>query len=245
MTAVLMSLATFFSTLGGGLFALRARRRLHDLLGFTGGVLLGVVAFDLLPEIFSQAQRIGAAPTGAMVALVAGFLFFHALEKFLRGRQRRGAGGADPHQPQIGVLSALALIGHSVLDGVGIGLAFQISPEVGAMVAAAVIAHDGCDGLNTMGLMLSHRNSKRLSLAMLLLDAAAPMAGVGIACLLTIPPAGMLLYLGFFAGFLLSIALSDVLPQAHSDDDAGTAPRLIGLTTIGAALVFVIVRCAG
>ena len=41
MTAVLLSLAAFASTLAGGLFALRFRDRLHYLLAFTAGVLLG------------------------------------------------------------------------------------------------------------------------------------------------------------------------------------------------------------
>ena len=52
MTAGLLSLATFASTLGGGLFALRFRDRLHYLLSFTAGVLLGVVSFEVLPEVF-------------------------------------------------------------------------------------------------------------------------------------------------------------------------------------------------
>ena len=41
-----------------------------------------------------------------------------------------------------------------IMDGVGIGLAFQVSNAVGIVVAVAVIAHDFCDGLNTVGLML-------------------------------------------------------------------------------------------
>ncbi len=75
MTAVLLSLATFVSTLGGGLFALRFRDRLHYLLSFTAGVLLGVVAFEVLPEVFELAQQHTLDATGAMVALVVGFLF--------------------------------------------------------------------------------------------------------------------------------------------------------------------------
>jgi len=83
MSAVLLSLATFFSTLAGGLFALRFRDRLHFVLSFTAGVLLGVVSFDILPEIFALAREHALDPTGAMIALVAGFLAFHSLEKFL------------------------------------------------------------------------------------------------------------------------------------------------------------------
>ena len=49
------------------------------------------------------------------------------------------------------MISALALIGHSLADGVAIGLAFQAGNHVGVAVAVAVIAHDFSDGLNTVG----------------------------------------------------------------------------------------------
>ena len=52
MSAILLSLSTFFSTLIGGLFGLRYRDHLNLIMGFTAGVLVGLVSFDLLPEIF-------------------------------------------------------------------------------------------------------------------------------------------------------------------------------------------------
>src|SRR5690242_3911956 len=163
MTAVLLSLATFVSTSVGGLVALRFRDRLHLILSFSAGVLLGVVSFDILPEIFDQAHRHGIDASGAMIALVVGFLLFHSLEKFVLVHHVHEAGYSAHHHPQVGVLSALSLAGHSFMDGVGIGLAFQVSEAVGVIVAIAVIAHDFCDGMNTVSLMLLHHNPIRRS----------------------------------------------------------------------------------
>ena len=153
------------STLCGGLFALRFRDRLHYLLSFTAGVLLGVVSFEVLPEVFELAKQHALDATGAMVALVIGFLLFHSLEKFVLIHHAHEHDYAPHSHPQVGVLSALGLVGHGLLDGVGIGLAFQVSQAVGVSVAIAVIAHDFCDGLNTVGLMLSHGNPTRRSAA--------------------------------------------------------------------------------
>jgi len=83
MTGFLLALAAFGATVAGGLFALRFRAGLHFILAFTAGVLLGVVSFDILPEIFGLAQEQGLDATGAMIALVTGFLLFHGLEKFV------------------------------------------------------------------------------------------------------------------------------------------------------------------
>jgi zinc transporter ZupT len=245
MTAVLLSLATFVSTLTGGLFALGFRDRLHFILSFTAGVLLGVVSFDILPEIFGLASEHKIDPTGAMITLVVGFLLFHSLEKFVLVHHVHEQEYAEHHHPRVGVLSALALIGHSFMDGVGIGLAFQVSPAVGVVVAIAVIAHDFCDGLNTVSLMLVHRNTTLRSIAMLLVDAIAPVLGAASTLLFRLSPAVLVLYLGFFAGFLLYIGASDILPEAHSQNRPAITGILILFTCLGAAFIFAAVRLAG
>ncbi len=245
MNAVLLSLATFFSTLAGGLLALKFRDRLHFVLSFTAGVLLGVVSFDILPEIFVLAHEHGIDPDGAMVALVVGFLLFHALEKVVLIHHVHETDYPAHHHPQVGVLSALALAGHSFMDGVAIGLAFQVSQAVGMVVAVAVIAHDFCDGLNTVSLMLVHRNTTPRAFAMLILDSLAPVVGAASTLLFQLPAAMLMLYLGFFAGFLLYIGASDVLPEAHSQNRSAITGTLIALTCLGAAFIFVVVRLAG
>ncbi len=245
MTAVLFSLATFFSTFMGGLFALKHNDRLHYTLSFTAGVLLGVVSFDVLPEIFSLAQKHGYNPAHAMVALVFGFLLFHSVEKLVLIHHAHEDDYTPHHHPNVGLLSALALTGHSFMDGVGIGLAFQVSASVGMVVAIAVIAHDFCDGLNTVALMLVHKNEKRRALKMLALDAAAPVLGAASTLLFHLPLQGLMLFLGFFAGFLLYIGAADILPEAHSRASPATGLRLVGLTCLGAAFIFAVVHIAG
>jgi zinc transporter ZupT len=242
MSAVLLTIATFFSTLAGGLFAIRFRDRLHYILSFTAGVLIGVVSFDILPEIFALAREQGIDATGAMIALVVGFLLFHGLEKFILLHHAHEDDYAAHHHPRVGVLSALALAAHSFMDGVAIGLAFQASEAVGIIVAFAVIAHDFCDGLNTVSLMLVHRNTTPRSVAMLTLDAVAPILGALCTLVIRVPPFILMLYLGFFAGFLLYIGASDILPEAHSRNRSAITGRLIGLTCLGAAFIFVAVR---
>ena len=245
MSAVLLSFATFLSTAAGGLFALRFRDRLHLILSFSAGVLLGVVSFDILPKIFALGAERGIDPIGAMIALVAGFLLFHSLEKFVLVHHVHEAGYREHHHPQAGVLSALTLAGHSFMDGVAIGLAFQVSNAVGVIVAIAVIAHDFCDGLNTVSVMLMHDNTVRRSLLMLMVDAAAPIVGAAVTVIIRVPPSLLMLYLGFFAGFLLYIGASEILPEAHSRNRSGAAISLIGLTCLGAACMFLAVRILG
>ena len=241
MVPILLALATFISTLTGGLIGLKNKDRMHRFLGYTAGVLLGVVAFDLLPEIFKQLSAQHRNPTGVMVALVSGFLVFHIVEKSILIHHTNEAEYEVHKHPHVGVASALALSGHSFLDGVGIGLCFQIGTSVGIAVAIAVIAHDFTDGLNTVNLMLLNKNRSRRAFLYLLLDAMAPVLGVLSTLLFTISDTGLILYLGFFASFLLYIGASEVLPEAHSKH---SSYQTIGMTTLGVIFMFVVTRFA-
>jgi zinc transporter ZupT len=237
--AVLFAFLPFVSTLLGGLFALRNRDQLHRILGFTAGVILGVVAFDVLPETADLAYKTGIAFKMPMVALVVGFLTFHAIEKVLLVHAAHEHEYADGHHhPTVGLASALALAGHSFTDGVAIGLAFQVGHRLGIAIALAVIAHDFADGLNTVSLMLTHGNTPRRSALLLFVDALTPLLGAAATLLFHLPDKGLLIYLGAFAGFLLYIGASDILPEAHARHPSlGT----LALTVTGAGLMYVIV----
>ena len=239
MQAITLSLATFVSTMFGGLFALKFKDKLHLIMGFTAGVLLGVVSFDIFPEIIEQVKANNFNSTEVMVALVVGFMVFHILERIIVIHHAHEDDYAEHKHPNVGILSALALAGHSFMDGVGIGLGFQVSPAIGVIVAVAVIAHDFTDGMNTVTLMLTNNNTARNARIFLLVDALTPILGAVSTLWLRFSAHTLVLYLGFFAGFLLYIGVSDILPEAHSKHSSF---KVIALTVLGTVFVFVITR---
>lgn len=215
--------------------------RLHLILGFTAGVLLGVVSFDIFPEIIKLVNQLNIDPIRPMVALVVGFLVFHVLEKVLLIHHEQEEVYGKHKHPVVGAVSALALACHSFLDGVGIGLGFQISSALGLLIGIAVIAHDFSDGLNTVSLALMHKNTRKRAVFFLLLDAIAPVLGAASTMFFSIPAGMMLLYLGFFAGFLLYIGASEILPEAHSEH---SSYRTIAMTVLGSLFIFLVTRFA-
>jgi len=237
MTPIILSIATFVSTFVGGLFAVKFKNKLHLIMSFAAGVLLGVVSFDILPEIIEQIKINNFNSMDVMVALVCGFLIFHILEKTILIHHSHEDEYAAHKHPDVGILSALALIGHSLMDGVSIGLGWQVTPAVGVMVAIAVISHDFTDGMNTVTLMLNNNNSINRSKMFLLADSFAPVLGAILTLFFRVPPYFLVLYLGFFAGFLLYIGASDILPEAHSEY---SSYKMIALTISGTILVYFI-----
>lgn len=214
---LLFALASALAALVGGMFALRRQDKLHLILGFTAGVLLGLIAFDLLPEVFDLAggTTLFGVPA-AMVTFASGFLALHLVERTVALHTAHEHEYGDHHHPNVGLASAVALATHSFLDGLAIGLAFQASQAIGIAVAIAVVGHRFSDGLNTVALMTVHSNSRRRTMTMLGLVSVAPLLGALLTQFVTIPDKILGLYLGFFAGFLLYLATADILPEAHT-----------------------------
>ena len=210
-------------------------------MAFAAGVLLGVVSFEIFPEIIEQIKTNNFEPIEIMIALVLGFLLFHILEKVILIHRAHEDDYAEHKHQYVGILSALALIGHSFMDGISIGLGFQINASVGLLVAVAVISHDFTDGMNTVTLMLVYKNSPARAKVFLLMDSLSPIIGAISTLFFKVSPHFLVLYLGFFAGFLLYIGASDILPQAHSKH---SSLKLVGLTVLGTVFIFVVTRFA-
>jgi zinc and cadmium transporter len=239
---VFVSLGSFLTTLLGGWAALRIRDYQHLVLGFAAGLMLGVVGFDLLPEALDQEPARWFNVQAPLIALVAGFLVLHLIERWMgvhRGHEDEWS--AHEHRPGIGLLAGSALVGHSVMDGFAIGAAFQAGATVGATVAVAVIAHDFADGFNTYTITSLYGNDRRRALALLVLDALAPVAGAASTLLFAIPPPVLGLYLGFFAGILLYLATSDILPEAHAHHPSRLT---IACTVLGVAFMWLVIGLA-
>jgi ZIP family zinc transporter len=233
---ITFAFGAFVMTLLGGFVAQRVRDRRHLVLGAAGGIMLGVVAFDLIP----QALRLDPATVHGvplpMLTFAAGFLVLHIAERAISMHDPRdGHYEAHSHRHAgIGLAGGAALVVHSTIDGAAIGVAFTSGSGLGVVVAAAVIAHDFTDGFNTFTITSLYGNARRRALLLLFLDAIAPIAGAALTTLVPVPEAVLAPYLGFFAGFLLYLATSDILPEAHTTSHP---TRLTLLTTLGGALL--------
>lgn len=241
MLVFLLSVVASLAALLGGMAAIRSRSKLYLTLGFTAGIILGLVAFDLLPEIFEISGFAGLDTIWPMMTLVSGFLLFHVIEKSILIHHGSEAKYGPHKHPHVGVAGAVALSGHSFLDGISIGIAFQVSSAVGLAVAIAVIGHRFADGFNTTNVMLFHQNQPARAKKMLAIAAVMPILGGLASLLFTLSETVLAIYLGFFAGFLLYIGASDILPQAHSE---GSSRSVIGLTILGAIFMFLVTRLA-
>lgn len=237
MILTLIAVAAFSATLIGGSFALYLKDRLHLILGFSAGAIIGVAFFDLLPEALELAGEAHEAST-ILAITVLGFATYLVLDRFVllhghtanEDRERRGNAGAA------------SLSFHSFLDGIGIGLAFQVSTAVGAVVAVAVLAHDFSDGINTVNMVLKHKGERSKAVCWLLVDALAPVLGIIATLFFAVPMEQLGLLLALFAGFFLYIGASDLIPESYH---AHPVRWTTIMTVVGICVLYVVINLAG
>lgn len=236
----------FFSLIGGlfsliGGVILLKRKQITDnfinyVTPFAAGALLAAVFMDFLPEGVHQENG-----DTVFIAALVGILGFFLAERFLRWfhHHHEDDEGTDPSAKLI----IAGDIAHNALDGVAIAAAFLVSVPTGIVTTIAVAAHEIPQEIGDFGLLLSKGMKRRRVLIVNVLSALATTLAAVITYVLgsdeRLPVA---LLLGVSAGFLLYIALSDVIPTIHHRADKSkllqwqTAMLLVGVVVVGLAV---------
>ncbi len=233
----------FFSLIGGvfsllgGILLLSSKRNANQLAKyatpFAAGALLAAVFLDLLKEGIEQED-----PNSVLVWALVGILAFFLAERFLHWfhHHHQHSGQADPTQSLIVIGDTI----HNALDGVAIAAGFLVSVPTGIVTTLAVAAHEIPQEVGDFGLLLHKGMPRRKVLMVNVLSALATT----VMAILTFTlgaadrlPVGALL--GLSAGFLLYIAMSDIIPELHEKSpnkrlfDVQPLLLLLGVVMVG------------
>lgn len=241
-----LSYIIIFSVIGGvlsliGGFILLSSQKSATKLAkyatpFAGGALLAAVFLDLLPEGID----VDSADT-VLVATLGGILIFFLAEGFLQWFHHHHEHSDHTHDPKV----SLIIVGdtlHNALDGVAIAASFMISIPTGIVTTIAIAAHEIPQEIGDFGLLVSKGLSRKKVLLANLLSAVTTVFAATITYLIGKDnglPTGILL--GLSAGFLLYIALSDIIPAIHSRNNKKFSFKLqaflliMGVTIVGIA----------
>lgn len=236
MLVIGLAAVTVLATFLGGLLALRAKDRFHLVLGLSAGLLLGLVGFDLLPEVFEMGTgELGGVKT-VSIALIAGFLSLHFIEQFAGSHEPAESEYHSDHTHAFeiaGTVGAFAMAGHIFLDGVALALAFKVSNALGVAVFIAMIVHAFSDGLNTVSLLVKLGQWTERGKFLLGIDAIARISGAILGTTLVISDSAIAIYLAAFSGIVIYLATSHILPEAHANHPT----RATMLATLAGVLI--------
>jgi zinc and cadmium transporter len=198
------------------------------LVSLAVGVLFGDVFFHILPELFSDPSQAFSAPW----AILAGFLGFFVMEKFLRWRHCHLEAGQHYHP-----VVTMTLVGdaaHNFVDGLMIGAAWTLGSGVGLATSFAVFCHEVPDELGHYGVLVSGGLSPKRALFYNVLSALTAFLGLGAALLATsiVPHMAGLISAATAGGFVY-IAGSDLVPELHHELEIGRSAMQLGAIVLG------------
>jgi zinc and cadmium transporter len=175
---------------------------------FAAGALLAAVFLDLLAEGVEQGDT-----EQLFVSALVGIVLFFLAERFIRWfHHHHQHNQSDPAVP-------LLIIGdtvHNILDGVAIAAAFLVSIPTGIITTLAVAAHEIPQEVGEFGALLGKGMKRGKVLLVNILSSLIATAAAVVTYFLgqtdTLP---MGVIFGLSAGFLLYVALSDIIPSLH------------------------------
>lgn len=233
LTAILVSFAAFASAFLGGFMALRAASQVGMIIAVGAGIRIGAAFFDLIPE---AVDLVGGSLDRVMLATALGFLAFYVIEKLTAVHVGHEAAAeldhGDAAHRHVGVIGASGMSLHSFLDGVALAAGLVVGGGLGLVIAAVVVIHRFSDGISVVSMLMASRTPQREAYRWVAIVAIAPVLGVLLGLLVTIPDEILGVMLAVFAGFFLYVGAAELLPEAHRSDRS----RWVVLATVGGVI---------
>jgi len=181
-----------------------------------------------------------------MLATAFGFLAFYVIEKLTTVHVGHEAAAELDHgeaaHRHVGVIGASGMSIHSFLDGVALAAGLVVGGGLGLVIAAVVVIHRFSDGISVVSLLMASRTPIREAYRWVAVVAVAPVLGVLLGLLVTVPDQVLGLMLAVFAGFFLYVGAAELLPEAHRSDRS----RWVVLATLGGVVaIYVFSMWAG
>ncbi|KPU44613.1 zinc transporter ZupT [Oxobacter pfennigii] len=198
----------------GGLMALLwknpGNKFMSIILGASGGLMLSVVTFDLLPEAF----ELGGIPTsilGMMIGIFMTALIDEMLPDFNNIAKGRGK------YFKMGLLLAFGLALHNFPEGLAIGSGFTAGRNIGISLALVIGLHDIPEGM-AVAAPMSMSGVNKIKIFIFTIATAIP-TGIGAfvgGILGEISPVFVTLCLSFAGGTMLYIVCGDLIPKSRN-----------------------------
>lgn len=187
------------------------KRFMAVLLGFTSGIMISVVCFDLLPEAFDF-----GGVFISLVGVVAGVGMILIIEQFIPERVSQKF-SEDFDFIRSGILLGIGIAIHNFPEGLAVGSGFAASNYLGLGLAIVIGLHDMPEGI-AMAAPLKMGGISRLKVLLYTVLAGIPMGfGAFVGELLgEISHNLICLCLSFAGGAMLYITCGELIPKTQN-----------------------------
>jgi len=214
----------------------RLKQFIFFMVSLAVGSLFGDAFIHLLPRTFEQFKN----QLAASLWVLSGIFLFFILEKFLLWRHQHTMEAGGAVQP-LGYMNLLADAAHNMIDGMIIGVSYQVSLSVGIATTTAVIFHEIPHELGNFFILLYAGLTKSKALFFNFISGCFAILGTVVALMIGARVERFSsIMLPLAAGGFIYIAGSDLVPELNKESDLGKSTvQMIGIL-IGVGLMWLL-----
>lgn len=198
----------------GGAMALQFRclstRAYSVILGFSAGVMISVVAFDLMPE----AIQLGGLAV-AIGGVVAGVILVSLLD-LLPHTHFMASDAESSRFYKTGVIVGLGIAMHNLPEGLAIGAGYAHDVTLGLGLALVIAVHNFPEGM-AMACPMIIGGVRPVRVVLSTMAAGMPMAAGALlgSAVGSVSPILLAVCLGFAGGAMLFVTCDELIPDAQ------------------------------
>ncbi|MDH4226947.1 MAG: ZIP family metal transporter [Deltaproteobacteria bacterium] len=210
-------------------------KRSHHFLSFAAGVVLTTAFLHMMPEAIELAEV-----KGALAVVLFTIIGFYIVEHMIAIHTCQEG---ECHVHSMGVPAFIGIVLHSFVDGMVIGVGFEVDFSTGLLSTLAIFLHSLPVGI-TIAAILKHAGFARKKIFLLgwAVAAAMVLGAAGAYVFVRDMESSLIgLLLAFSAGTFLYIGAADLLPETHKKMHRFN----IIFVLLGVALVYIISSVSG
>lgn len=213
--AIIGFLAGMLGTGLGGLssYLIRnpSKRFFSIILGLSGGLMMAIVCFDLLPQAFMMV----GLPLG-IFGILFGVLTISAIDEIIIRLEKKREKSRGVFV-RTGILIGVGILIHNFPEGLAIGSGYMATTKLGMSLAIVIAIHNIPEGI-AMATPLSIGGMGRARVLLYTILTGLPMGfGALIGAMLgEISPLFIGWCLGFAGGAMLFITCQEIIPQSRN-----------------------------
>lgn len=214
---------------GGVIVALRGtptRRTLSLFLGVSAGVMISMVAFDLMPEAFRL-----AGTWISLLAFLAGALALTALDLVMPHMHHMTTDKESSRFARTALVVAVGIGMHDFPEGLAVGASLESAASLGVRIALLMFLHNIPEGMAVAGPLAAIGKSRSNMILVSAITGIPSVIGALLGSVLGVSSTVLAVSMAFAAGAMLFVTFDELVPGACElcEGHAGTLGAVAGM----------------
>ncbi|NFV14400.1 ZIP family metal transporter [Clostridium sporogenes] len=182
-----------------------SERLLSKLMGFSAGLMISIVIFDLIPEALNTWDYFGV-----LIFLLLGVLIVYFIDK------NTNSIDINMHK-KVAFMTALGLILHNFPEGILMGVGFQAGSRLGLKMAIIISIHDIPEGIAVATPLIASKEKKSKTLFYVFLTAVPTLFGVFLGFYIAnISKNFLSMLLSLASGIMIYVVCAEMIPESRN-----------------------------